>query len=385
MAFRVNNGADNYTRYCNNPAAIRTFIGAGTSSFSGSYNDLSNKPTIPTNNNQLTNGAGYITSSGVAAKIKAGGNGPSTENLNTVANSVSVGQLEYRGFNSSSSNAPAVVDNANGVITVGQHSGNYNAQVAFSSNGNIYWRDNPGTSFGFWRKMWDEGNDGSGSGLDADLLDGVGGDSYLRSDASDTFNAGVGGSLTVQGIFKVSNPSATSQILNITTATSGNTAYISNGSGGTVLFGAPALNTTNVDVQGTCKAEVFSARFNSNYYTDHADTGDSIRVAGDVVAYYSSDKRYKENIKPIESPIEKVKSIRGVTFQWNEKSHKETGKKDVGVIAQEVEEVLPEIVQTRDNGYKAVDYQKLTAVLIEAVKEQQKQIDELKSIINGSS
>ena len=276
IAFRVNNSSDTYTRYCSNPTAIRAFIGAGTSSFSGSYNDLSNKPTIPTNNNQLTNGADYITSSGVAA-------------------------------------------------------------------------------------------------------------SYLRSDASDTFNAGNSGVLNVQGIFKVSNPSATSQTLNVSISSSGNVAYIANGSGGTIFFGAPALNTTNVDIQGTCKAEVFSARFNSNYYTDHADTGDSIRVAGDVVAYYSSDKRYKENIKPIESPIEKVKSIRGVTFQWNEKSHKETGKKDVGVIAQEVEEVLPEIVQTRDNGYKAVDYQKLTAVLIEAVKEQQKQIDELKSIINGSS
>ena len=133
------------------------------------------------------------------------------------------------------------------------------------------------------------------------------------------------------------------------------------------------------------RAPIFYDENNTTYYVDPSATGDSIRVAGDIVAYYSSDKRYKENIKPIESPIEKVKAISGVTFEWNEKSHKETGKKDVGVIAQEVEEVLPEIVQTRDNGYKAVDYQKLTAVLIEAVKDQQKQIDELKSIINGSS
>jgi len=133
------------------------------------------------------------------------------------------------------------------------------------------------------------------------------------------------------------------------------------------------------------RSPIYYDENNTTYYVDPSTTGDSIRVAGDVVAFYSSDKRYKENIKPIESPIEKVKAISGVTFEWNEKSHKETGKKDVGVIAQEVEEVLPEIVQTRDNGYKAVDYQKLTAVLIEAVKEQQKQIDELKSIINGSS
>ena len=138
----------------------------------GDYNNLKNTPTIPTNNNQLTNGAGYITSSGVAAKIKAGGTGPSTENLNTVADSVSTGQLEYRGFNASSTNKPATSDNANGVITVGQHSGNYSAQLAFSSNGNVYWRDNPAGNHGSWRKMWDEGNDGSGTGLDADLLDG---------------------------------------------------------------------------------------------------------------------------------------------------------------------------------------------------------------------
>ena len=133
------------------------------------------------------------------------------------------------------------------------------------------------------------------------------------------------------------------------------------------------------------RAQTYYDSSGTTYYLDLAGTADSLRVAGDIVAFYSSDKRYKENIKLIESPIEKVKAIRGVNFKWNEKSHKETGKKDIGVIAQEVEEVLPEIVQTRENGYKAVDYQKLTAVLIEAVKDQQKQIDELKSIVNGGS
>ena len=104
--------------------------------------------------------------------IKAGGDGPSTEDLNSVADSVAVGRLSYRGYNSSSTNKPPASDNANGVITVGQHGGGYNAQVAFSSNGNMYWRDNPGSSNGSWRTIWDSGNDGSGSGLDADLLDG---------------------------------------------------------------------------------------------------------------------------------------------------------------------------------------------------------------------
>ena len=126
-------------------------------------------PSIPTNNNQLTNGAGYITDGNTnwnnsygfiteASYIKAGGAGPSSENLNTVADSVVTGELEYRGFNLASSNRPPASDNANGVITVGQHSGNYNAQLAFSSDGNMYWRDNPSTSYGSWRTVWDSGN-----------------------------------------------------------------------------------------------------------------------------------------------------------------------------------------------------------------------------------
>ena len=110
-----------------------------------------------------------------------------------------------------------------------------------------------------------------------------------------------------------------------------------------------------------------------------------VNFRGDVIAYATSDEDLKDNINLIPNSIEKIKALRGVTFEWNEKSNKEIGKKEIGVIAQDVEKVLPEIVKTRDNGYKAVDYQKLTAVLIEAVKEQQKQIDELKAIINGGS
>ena len=115
-------------------------------------------------------------------------------------------------------------------------------------------------------------------------------------------------------------------------------------------------------------AEVYDID-NSNLYLDFGNTGDSLKVAGDVVAFVSSDKRYKDNIVNISSPLDKLSKINGVSFNWNEISHKETGKKDIGVIAQEIEEVLPEIVETRDNGYKAVDYPKLTALLIEAVKE----------------
>jgi len=94
-------------------------------------------------------------------------------------------------------------------------------------------------------------------------------------------------------------------------------------------------------------------------------------ASGNVTAY--SDERLKENIKPIGNAVDKVKQLRGVTYDW-----KETGKASVGVIAQEVEAVFPELVVENEE-YKSVDYGKLTSVLIEAIKEQQAQIDELKA------
>jgi hypothetical protein len=105
---------------------------------------------------------------------------------------------------------------------------------------------------------------------------------------------------------------------------------------------------------------------------------------GDVIAYSSSDARLKDNITVIESPLEKVSKINGVSFNWNDKQTAyEVGKKDIGVIAQEVEEVLPELVTTRDNGYKAVRYEKIVALLIEAVKDQQAQINNLTDKLNN--
>jgi len=108
-------------------------------------------------------------------------------------------------------------------------------------------------------------------------------------------------------------------------------------------------------------------------------TSGEIHAGADIVAYSSSDKRLKENIKPIENPLGKIAQISGNTFDWIENSEVHSHKgSDIGVIAQEIEEVLPELVTTRENGYKAVKYDKVVALLIEAIKDQQSQIDELK-------
>ena len=106
----------------------------------------------------------------------------------------------------------------------------------------------------------------------------------------------------------------------------------------------------------------------------------ALNVGGDVVAYASSDERLKDNIQNIENPIEKVQSLKGVTWDWNDNADElQQSLPNVGVIAQDVEKVLPQLVTDRDNGFKGVDYAKLTGLLIEAIKDQQSQIDELKS------
>ena len=106
----------------------------------------------------------------------------------------------------------------------------------------------------------------------------------------------------------------------------------------------------------------------------------AILATNDVVAFASSDERLKENVEVIGSAVEKVEAINGVSFDWipMEGVHVHSGH-DVGVIAQEVEKVLPELVTTRDNGYKAVKYDKLTAVLIQAVKELSERVKQLEN------
>lgn len=104
----------------------------------------------------------------------------------------------------------------------------------------------------------------------------------------------------------------------------------------------------------------------------------SFTASGNVTAY--SDKTLKDNIVTIENPIDKINAIRGVTYDRNDI---ENNPRQTGVIAQEVELVLPEVVSTNDQGLKSVAYGNMVGLLIEAIKEQQKQIDELKAKIEG--
>jgi len=105
-----------------------------------------------------------------------------------------------------------------------------------------------------------------------------------------------------------------------------------------------------------------------------------IDASNDVVAFSTSDKCLKENIQPIENALDKLDKIGGYTFNWNNQVeiHGYEGH-DIGVIAQEIESILPEIVTTRDNGYKAVKYEKIVPFLIQCIKELKDEIHDLKS------
>jgi hypothetical protein len=224
-------------------------------------------------------------------------------------------------------------------------------------------------------KVWNAGNDGSGSGLDADLWDGNQFSSYLN-----------------QAVLTSSSPTFSGLTLSTTLSTSAG--------------GGAFTITANGDIRsnsGTWSGEYagkmqyhsnqwyfqFSTacRFRNASGTDvlALDNGGNLTASGNVTAY--SDIKLKKDIVTIENALDKINAMRGVYY-----TEIETDRARTGVIAQEVEKVLPEVVleiedynpETGEKDTtKAVDYGNMVGLLIEAIKEQQAQIDELKAKLEG--
>ena len=120
--------------------------------------------------------------------------------------------------------------------------------------------------------------------------------------------------------------------------------------------------------------------------TAASGTTGEIRATNNITAYYSSDRRLKENISNIPNALDKVNQLNGVTFDWTEAYMKQHGgedgyfvkKNDTGLIAQDVEQVLPEIVRSNKDGYLGVQYDKVVGLLVEAIKELKQEIEFLK-------
>jgi hypothetical protein len=134
---------------------------------------------------------------------------------------------------------------------------------------------------------------------------------------------------------------------------------------------------------GGAAANMGTKIYGDLYVVAGDDTVGKIEAVDDIIAFSTSDKRLKDNVKPISNPLKKLLKIGGYEFDWNENQNTYKGH-DVGVIAQEVEKIFPEIVrESEKTGYKSIKYEKLIPLLIESIKEQQKQIDELKEKLNG--
>jgi hypothetical protein len=161
------------------------------------------------------------------------------------------------------------------------------------------------------------------------------------------------------------------------------------------VYGIASGGETNYGVWGSASGtNAYAGYFNGNVYV----TG-TLNVNGTI---YSSDRNLKKNISPISGSLQKVLNLQGVTYEW--KSDAELGSANMrksvsgkesesrsfnfpsglqlGVIAQDVEKILPELVHTDADGLKSVDYVKMIPLLIEAIKDQQKQIEELKTLVN---
>lgn len=147
----------------------------------------------------------------------------------------------------------------------------------------------------------------------------------------------------------------------------------------------------------------FSTATNQTRSSLSIDTGDSVqfgglgagtsaasgevRATGEITAFYSSDIALKENINPIENALNKVMSLGGYNYDWKDSYVEKRGgidgyfvrKSDVGVLAHEIEKVVPEAHATREDGTGAVRYEKIVPLLIEAIKDLNKEIKELKN------
>ena len=126
---------------------------------------------------------------------------------------------------------------------------------------------------------------------------------------------------------------------------------------------------------------------NNGTYSGQIRAGGILAMVGDVIAFATSDRNLKTNIQPIENALSKLKKITGVMFDWTDEAIEKMGgqdgylvrKRDTGVIAQDVELVLPEVVADRPDGSKAVRYEKLAGLIIQAINELAEEVEQLKN------
>jgi hypothetical protein len=252
-----------------------------------------------------------------------------------------------------SANAGLVVRDATGTLTSGS---------LLWDTTNDYWIAGP---LGSELKLLRTGGDGVVSGSSQITFSGISSLPTLVSGSSQITFSGISSLPTLVSGSSQINYTQLSGISNGIVSSS--TQTIANLPAGTVS-GSSQVTLSSTTGGGTSANVQFGSL---GIGTAASGTGGEIRATGDITAFYSSDIRLKENIHPIQNALEKVESISGNIYDWKEgydEIHSHKGN-DIGVIAQEIESILPQIVTNRDNGFKAVQYEKIIPLLIEAIKE----------------
>ena len=230
--------------------------------------------------------------------------------------------------------------------------------------------------------------DGSGSGLDADSLDGIQASSFLRSDANDTKT----GTFNLRtNLDMASDSNTTARYVNLPRG--GGITFYGNGSVDHSITSRNSGGTVTDDLFMQSYGGIFLGLDSNNNNSSGADfkivvndstaprltfSGEnySLTVSGNVTAY--SDRRLKDDIQPIEDALEKVGTLSGNTYLRNDLPEADTERRYAGVIAQEVEAVLPEAVSDSEDGNKTVDYNAVIALLVESIKELKAEVAQLK-------
>ena len=177
----------------------------------------------------------------------------------------------------------------------------------------------------------------------------------------------------------ISAPSATIPALNGTVRVSGNFEVKGPNGGGGGLVELDAVqghgyNNWKMDAYSNGNFRIYDTNADELYLTP----GGLLHINGAL--QQNSDVRYKTNVRSLDNSLESLLGLRGVSYNWDRArwpNRKFSGGKQIGFIAQEMEKIFPELVSTDENSYKSVNYIGVVPVLVEAVKAQQKQIDEL--------
>jgi hypothetical protein len=215
-------------------------------------------------------------------------------------------------------------------------------------------------------RVWHAGNDGTTSGLDADLLDGQHGSYY------GTATAEAAAFLTANTAYAHANAAhltANAGFVQANTAlTTGQAAFAKANTGGSVTISTDARNiTTYIMFEDSTSGALANANVSTSL-TFNPSTG----TLSSTIFNSTSDKTLKYDIEPIKNALVDIDTISGVKFKWVNNDHP-----SMGVIAQEVEKVFPELINN-DNEIKTVNYNGIIAVLIQAVKELKAEVEELK-------